>query len=180
MTWPPPPPKTERVAPRPWDPRPRGDPQLVDDSDVLVYVVIDELIGEWAGLSMSRWPDADDRGRLRFDLDTGTLEVGTTLDRLRSFLASGGRGRKRPGRLHVGSVFAARVKRGSAEEFLSEWLERPPEDLVELADLGEWLRKPRDITEQARTVAKLAYYGAMTSVLPSHVEDEWNLRDGRT
>ncbi|MGH2821215.1 MAG: hypothetical protein ACRDJ5_11235 [Actinomycetota bacterium] len=176
MSWPPPRPSTTDRATRPWDPRSRADPNLVADGPRLVYVVIDEVIGGWVGLSVAPWPHADDEGRLRFDAQHRSLEVGTTGDLLSSFLAPAhGRMRSRPPpEVRIGTVFAARLKRGDADGFFAEWQQRPEAEREQLSDLGRWLTRPRDITLEARKVAKLAYYGAMLPVLPEEMEQRWN------
>lgn len=173
MTWPPPRPQPHRVAPRPWHP-----PDPPDDSlkhiDRLLYIVVDEVVEDWVGLSVSQWPDADASGRLRFDSSLGPLEIGTTKESLVRFLKTAAKRVK--SRLDVGSVFAARVKDGTARDFLSQAAGRTDEAARAFQDLAAWLEKPWDLTEQARYVAKLSYYGALLSTLPEEVGQRWRFK----
>jgi hypothetical protein len=173
MTWPPPHPEQPFVPHRPWDP---GHPQakeLVNEYDRLVYMVIDEIIENWVGLSVSLWPHADDQGRLRFLDPKGAVDLGTTCEDLRRFLESGDHP---TGEVRIGQSFAARVKGGTAAE-LVERLRAQSEQGQDTTDLGELLRRPVDLTKQARMLARLASYGALLSTLPAELEGRWNLQE---
>lgn len=162
MSWPPP--RTVRLEQpgRPWEPRIRSYPELGrGDTSALRYVVVDEIVGDWVGLSVSKWPKADNRGRLTFDLFDGPDEVGVGLGDLRSFL-HGANATEDSGEpaIHIGTVFAADAT-------------GPPAETP--APLGRWLRNPCVITEEARKVAKLSFYGAVTPVLGETEAQDWNL-----
>jgi hypothetical protein len=174
MTWPPPRPKRLRVDPRPWDPGHPSDRGLKDESERLLYIVVDEVVEDWIGLSVSTWPDADSKGRLRFKAETGSVEIGTTRRSLREFLKTATAPIK--SRLRVGFVFAARVRESTAQEFVLKAADVGDESASAFQDLGAWLERPTDLTKQARDVAKLAYYGALLSTLPEGVEERWKTR----
>jgi hypothetical protein len=173
VSWPPPRPRRRRVPPRPWDPKHPKDPKLKADAERLLYIVVDEIVGDWVGLSVSPWPDADPAGRLRFRPDLAPLEVGTNRETLRRFLRSGVFPRR--AEVKVGMVFAARVKEGTAERLMNASTRTPDHAPVERRDLAEWLERPCDLSKQARVVARLAYYAAMLSTIPKELEDRWNI-----
>jgi hypothetical protein len=173
VTWPPPRPRRRRIPPRPWDPKHPKDPRLKADAKRLLYIVVDEIVGDWVGLSVSPWPDVDPRGRLRFRPDLGPLEVATKTDPLRKFLRSGVF--PRGATVRVGLVFAARLREGDAERFLKTSTKHPTSATAEYQDLAEWLERPCDLSKQARVVARLAYYGAMLSTLPKELESLWDI-----
>jgi hypothetical protein len=173
VTWPPPRPRRRRVPPRPWDPKHPKDRRLKADAKRLLYIVVDEIVGDWVGLSVSPWPDADSDGRLRFRPNLGPLEVATKRDTLRDFLRSGvfPRGTK----VRVGLVFAARVKERTAERFLRESTKHSGGPATEHQNLATWLERPCDLSKQARVVARLAHYGALLPTLPGELEDRWGI-----
>lgn len=174
MKWPPPRPKDPEIPHRPWDPRHRQAPNLVKEHARLVYVVIDETLEGWVGLSLSQWPHADSEGRLRFVDPRGAVDVGTSHEALQRFLQS-----QDPGaaEARIGSAFAVRVKVGTAAKLLDELRDRAGHGEARIDDLGEFFERPVDITNQGRLLAKLASYGALLSTLPSKLEVEWNLQE---
>jgi hypothetical protein len=178
VSWPPPPPKQDRVSPRPWDPRHPEHPRLVEEYERLFYVVVDELVDDWAGLSVSAWPDADTQGRLRFTRSPGAMEVGVSLKALSRFLAgpdSEPAGEEADPR--VGTTFAALSRRGVAAQVLHELGEDARQGKVRIDRLEDLFERPVDLTPQARLVAELAHYGAVLSTMPPELEDRWRLSD---
>jgi hypothetical protein len=115
--------------------------------------VVDELEGGSVGLTVSPWPGVDERGRLVFDL-AGSIRVGARASRLRAHLAR----HRVPAalkrrELRIGDVFA--VTPG-------------PEDLGpgEIIDPARWMQPPViDISADARDVAKLSFFAAVTPLL---------------
>jgi hypothetical protein len=130
----------------------------------LSYVVVDEIVDDTVGLSVSPWPGADDQGRLRFTVDKDPEHVGVEVHELCTFLterrhlpfvpvsktATEQKGRE----LRIGTSFAMEVTSSTSREW-TDPLER-------------YVGRVFDITADAREVAKLAYYGAMT--------EQWNHR----
>jgi hypothetical protein len=175
VTWPPPRPAEPEVAHRPWDPRHADEPTLVEEHDRLLYVVVDELVDDWVGLSVSSWPHADSEGRLRFVDTEPAAEVGTSRDKLLRFLgkdvSDDGAG------LRVGTTFAVRVREGRAASLLERLRDRAGHGEARIENLAAFFEDPVDLTSQGRLIAKLASYGAMLSTLPTHVEEQWNLAE---
>jgi hypothetical protein len=177
MSWPPPRPARDRVPHRPWDPKHPVERNLVNEHQRLVYVVVDEVIEGWIGLSLALWPHADRRGRLRFVDAGGPVAVGSSYESVYRFLASNNAAPRPPG---IGTTFAARVKEKTAREIAERLKERAGHGEVRVHDLGMYLERPADLTEQGRLLAKLACYAAMLSTLPSAIEEQWNLVDEKT
>ncbi|MGH2734418.1 MAG: hypothetical protein ACRDKZ_02465 [Actinomycetota bacterium] len=173
MTWPPPRPDPARVPHRPWDPGLPGDPDLAAEHERLLYVVVDEIVEGRAGLSVARWPHADERGRLRFVDPAGAVEVGTSLDALRRFLRAAdaiGAG------VRVGTTFGVRAEGASAAALIDELRGRSEHDEARVDDLASVFGRPIDLTRQGRLLAKLATYGAVLPSLPSSLEQRWNMQ----
>jgi hypothetical protein len=177
MSWPPPRPARDRIPHRPWDPKHPVERNLVNEHQRLVYVVVDEVIEGWIGLSLALWPHADRRGRLRFVDAGGPVAVGSSYESVYRFLASSKAAPRPPG---IGTTFAARVKEKTAREIAERLNERAGHGEVRVDDLGMYLERPVDLTEQGRLLAKLACYAAMLSTLPSALEEQWNLVDDKT
>jgi hypothetical protein len=176
VTWPPPRPEEADVPQRPWDPgqpRARG---LVGEYDRLVYVVVDEIVEGWVGLSVSLWPHADPEGRLRFVDPRDPVDVGTSCDALVRFLETGEHHDPEARGVRIGDTFTARVKRGTAAKLLDVLRDRAGHGEARIDDLGEFLERPVDLSDQGRQLAKLASFGAMLSTLPSHLEERWQLK----
>jgi hypothetical protein len=189
VTWPPPRPDKQPIEDRPWDPGHPRERSLHEESERLVYVVVDEIIENWVGLSFAPWPHADDDGRLRFPEEEGPIEVGTSREALDRFLATEerGGGKKRRGTagkveqeegepgVRIGMTFGARVKRGKADRMLKRLRDQAALGEVRIDDLKTILTRPVDLTEEGRLLAKLATYGAMLSTLPREVGKKWRL-----
>ena len=177
MTWPPPRPEEPQVPHRPWDPGHPAAENLAEEYEHLVYVVVDEIIEGWVGLSLAAWPHADPEGRLRF-IDPGDpVEIGTPLSTLRRFLESSEHRHREARDVRIGSTFTARVSKGTAAELLEDLRDRAGRGEARVDDLGSLLERPLDLTKQGRLLAKLASFGAMLSTLPSEVEDRWRLEE---
>jgi len=155
LSWLPPPPTPSGERLRPWQ-APSLSKKRVKVAD-LTYIVVDETVGGIVGLSLSPWPAADHVGRLRFAVDQDPVHVAVDLPTLCEFLLERGlrfvpagpmpEKDERP--LFIGTTFAARVHRTQAKVW------RKP--------LRRWIPgRVYDITGDAREVAKLAHYGAVT------------------
>jgi hypothetical protein len=193
VTWPPPRPAESPRAGRPWDPGLSEEPNLHKESKRLVYVVVDEIIEGWVGLSVAPWPQADEKGRLRFPANGGPIEVGTPLEALKRFLApahrkgqasgTGGNGRRagasedQDSRIRIGMTFAARVKGSNADPLLKRLRDQASHGEVRIDNLGTILTHPVDLTDKGRMLARLASYGAVMSTLPLKAEKEWGLTE---
>jgi hypothetical protein len=175
------------IEDRPWDPGHPQHPDLHLEANRLVYVVVDETIEGWVGLSFAVWPHADEAGRLRFPDPAGPVDVGTSVASLQRFLATeeSRRGKRRASNgngsarveVRVGMTFAARPKRGSAAALLDRLRDDAAHDQVRVAELRAIVTRPVDLTDQGRLLAKLAAYGAFFSTLPKHVGERWRLTD---
>lgn len=131
-------------------------PDAADAVLGLQYVVVDELVDDTVGMDVCAWPYADANGRLRFP--GGVLaHVGCDRAAVQAQLyGAGGRG------VRVGDVFGARLTpsaRRRLTAILSDARVRVarPDELIE----GTLY----DLSAAARTVGKLAYYGAMSDVI---------------
>lgn len=176
MTWPPPRPPDSEVPHRPWDPTHPDEPNLVRDHERLLYIVVDELVDDWVGLSVALWPHADTEGRLRFADSQPGIQIGSSRAELVRFLRSESAGedaRTAPPR--IGLTFAARVRDGTASSLMDRLRERAGHGEVRIDDLGALLEHPVDLTVQGRLIAKLAYYGAVLSTVPTHVAERWKM-----
>jgi hypothetical protein len=117
----------------------------------LSYVVVDEIVADGVRLSVSDWPQVDERGRLHFE-EGGTLSVEADLGELVDFLAGARRDGRRRMEVRMGTVLAAKVKRAA----LRRSAPHP----------GDWLVPPvYDVSADARTKAKEAFYAAVTPTL---------------
>ena len=127
----------------------------------LSYIVIDEIVGEAVDVSVSPWPDLDERGRLRFRADKPPRTVRASAPALEKYLS---RIELRPAKLArplgMGDTFAARVRERKLDA-----LDRKGPSAAPVTP-GAWLIPPiHDITEQARDKAKEAFYAAVTPTL---------------
>jgi hypothetical protein len=143
--------------------RPWQAPTLFEsgaDISGLTYVVVEEIVGQVAGLSLSAWPAADGDGRLRFPVDDDPVEVSVSIPDFCEFLNESlkrsdskfvppKRDSDRPGerQLRIGAVFAVEIRRPAAPTWTKP--------------LSLWVKRIYDITADARYVAKLASYGAL-------------------
>jgi hypothetical protein len=124
------------------------------DQRSLTYVILEEMVGNTVGLSLYPWPAADPEGRLRFETDREPVEVAVTCEEFCGFLSkhelgfvAASTGRSEDRELRSGDVFAVRIEgppAGGGRRPLAGW------------------RDVYDISSDAREVAKLAYYGALT------------------
>lgn len=152
---------------RPWLPKTLQDRNFKQETvSSLTYIVVDEIVGTVAGLSLYDWPFADRDGRLRFPMPDHPAEAGIGVEELCRYLHKRGlhfrptdesRSCEKDRTLRVGHVFAARVTRSA-----NQWTSPP----------SKWLKDPVDISEEARLLGKLAYFG---SVAPA-----WNEHQVRT
>jgi hypothetical protein len=177
VTWPPPRPAEPEVPHRPWDPTHPDDPNLVRDHERLLYIVVDELVDDWVGLSVALWPHADQEGRLRFTDSLPGVEIGTSRARLRRFLRSrrGTSDAAPTAPPRIGMTFAARVRNGTASSLMDRLRDRAGHGEVRIDDLGALLEDPVDLSVQGRLIAKLAYYGAVLSTVPTQVAERWKM-----
>jgi len=129
------------------------------DVTTLTYIVVDEIVGGIVGLSLSPWPAADSRGRLRFDVEDDPTHVAVHDEILCEFLndhglpfvppEGAGDPDSRP--LLIGTTLAAQVRLTSAT------LWRKP--------LSRWIPGSiYDISANARELAKLAYYASVAEL----------------
>jgi hypothetical protein len=155
MSWLPPSQVTSPGPLRPWL-APSLSARGVDVTG-LTYIVVEEIVGDVVGLSLSDWPGADPQGRLRFRVREDPIHVAVGMKTLCTFLRQhrlsvrpveeGRSSRGRP--LAIGTAFAAELRGDDAVEWT------PP--------LDRWIPGPvYDITADAREVAKLAFYAAVT------------------
>jgi hypothetical protein len=154
---------------RPWLPRSLREHGLTRKTvNQLVYVVVDDIDDEVAVLAVYPWPVADRAGRVRFLELEDCRHVGISKRKLESQLY-----RKLIRRLpRSGDVFGA-----SLTDPAREWL-RTHQDTMWPRALDSFLRGPvYDLSADARAVAKLAYYAAMTPVLDKEHVDQWNLAE---
>ena len=127
----------------------------------LSYIVIDEIVGDAVDISVSRWPNLDERGRLRFSVDRPPRTVRASAAALEKYLS---RTELQPTKLarplRMGDAFAARVRERKLDALDSEGPSAAP------VAPSAWLSPPiYDITEQARDKAKEAFYAAVTPTL---------------
>lgn len=139
------------------------------------YLLIDELVGDTLGLSLSPWPSVDEVGRVRFHGEP--LLLGANADAFKRLLDKHRRPRqlrRRP--LRIGDAFAVRVNdealaRLAAEAASGARLEPAP-------DPSTWIRPPiYDVTGDAREHAKSSFYSAVTSKLAPHEAAELRKMD---
>ena len=143
-----------------------GD-EAAEAASQLSYVVVDEIVDDAIGLTITAWPYADEEGRLRFLGEDRRLHVGVGRAELQAHLY-GSEGRTP----RIGDVFGAELRpewnRADATSDEPSWVEGPDEVFQGAV---------YDLTQAARTVSKLAYYGAVTSVLSSSQAAADNLLD---
>ena len=145
----------------PW--APDGVPaELLAHAARLRYIVVDEIVGDLVTLSVSRWPGSDALGRVRFaDSDPGASRTcGHLLVHRRELHDRLYEGwlRREP---RVGDVFAAEL--GSPVSALVDRTgDAVLDDRLRLADA--FPGPVVDISAEARTLAKLAFYAAAAGV----------------
>lgn len=157
---------------RPWLPESLAQDYRQDTVAGLSYIVVDELVDEVATLAVHPWPYADEDGRLRFDSLEDVRHVDVTLVALQAGFYGGPPADESETRTFVGDVFAARL--GSEGEAVLAAAEDggQTEPLAEVATLVQGVR---DISGEARKVAKLAYFAANVRALPEEITRERRL-----
>jgi hypothetical protein len=158
-----------RALDRPWLPRSLRNKGFNQKSVAgLKYVVVDERVGDHLGLSVASWPNADDEGRLRFDVAGGGPErVGIKLADLLDVLE------KRSVREKSDDPAQPSVRIGDV--FAAELIATPAQ--LSRGSLEKSLGAIYDVSSEARKVAKLAYYSAVAPVLKREQTDAWNLEE---
>ncbi len=130
-----------------------------DTVAALSYLIVDELAEETATLAVYPWPAADTDGRVRFHAVDDVRHIGVALKALAAgwYTATGQPAEADP---RVGDVFAARLSPAANTRLAAsaddvEW-DRPLSELVDGA--------PHDLSDEAREVAKLAFFAAVDVV----------------
>lgn len=174
MTWPPPHPVENLGSTQAWDPKHPLDPKLKAESNKLLYIVVDEIIEEWVGLSVSVWPEADSEGRLRFIDPQGPVEISTTKKALQDLLRGAPTTQETPPEelVRVGATFGARVKEQDAAILLESLRERANRGDARVDEFVPLVEGPVDLTEKGREAAKLAHFGAMLPVVRKEVVED--------
>ncbi len=123
----------------------------------LAYIGVDEIVDEIATLTVAPWPAADGLGRLCFDGSASRGHLLVHVDELRQQLYAGWLQRKP----RIGDVFGAAVA-PEVEAVLAAGDDVGLDKERRLADAlpGD----VHDLSAEARTVAKLAYYAALAPV----------------
>lgn len=128
----------------------------------LSYLVVEEILDDVVIVTVSSWPAADRWGRLRFDLES-VDEFAVALAALRSQFYQGWLARDP----RVGDVFGAEI----AHEHLRR---HGPEGGRH--ELDELLPGPvYDLSVEARRVAKLAYYAAVTETISAEAAHRYGM-----
>jgi hypothetical protein len=155
-------PEQDLDALRPWLPDCLPH-QVRDRLAGLRYVMVDEVVGNLVTLTVTPWPDADQRGRVRFFArNVQTAGAGHLLVHQRELhdLLYQGWLRRDP---RPGDVFAAEVA-GEVEDRLQRGEDVALDEHLRLATVLPGV--VCDITAEARNVAKLAFYAGMAGVQP--------------
>ena len=138
------------VGERPWRPAGAGLPG--EGLEKLSYIVVDEIVGGDADVSVSPWPLVDDRGRLLLPAEQ-PLGVGAAVETLRTYVNRPDvRAGRRPIDIRMGTALAAVVRTtrlAAGETRLEKWLVPPV----------------YDITAPARDKAKASFYAAVAPAL---------------
>lgn len=126
------------------------------------YIVIDEIVGDAVDVSISDWPDLDERGRLRFAEDESPRTVRASAAALEKYLSRVDfRSADWPRSLRMGDVFAARIRERKLRS-----PERKGETSTTPPGPSTWMIPPvYDISGQARDKAKEAFYAAVSPTL---------------
>lgn len=124
--------------------------------DALTYVVLDDLDAEDGAVvvDLSAWPQLDQLGRVRHDLDT-TAEVDLPVKDLVRLTAKAKGRAKRPPR--IGDTFAMLLRERT------------------LTGLTSPVGPAVDVTVDAREAARAAFYGAVSTPLAEHELDDVDL-----
>jgi hypothetical protein len=148
----------------PWRPvGPDVPEKLAERSDTelakLSYIVVDEIVEEAVNVSLSRWPEVDERGRLVF-ADDPPLSVWADASALRRYLERHGfsAAPDEPRALRMGDAFAARARTTKLAD-LERAGRSPPRP-------SAWIVPPVfDLRKVARDKAKEAFYAAVSPTL---------------
>ena len=136
----------------------------VDDVAGFSYLVVEEIVEDVAGVTVSPWPAADGNGRLRFAA-ADVPEVGIPVAQLHEELYVGWLDRLP----RIGDVFAGPLDDSLLPAAATSVWSGP------LADL---LPGPLyDLTQEARLVAKLAMYAVRSDILPMTRAEEYGMDD---
>ena len=135
-----------------------------EDVARLTYLVVDEIVDSAVTLTVCPWPAADGMGRLRFAGQEQRGRVTVPLGELDSALYAGWL-RRAP---RVGDAFGAVL--ADAERLVAE------DDVTWTLPLRALVPGPvYDVTQEARTVAKLAWHAAQCRPLPAVTAHEWGV-----
>jgi len=126
------------------------------------YIVIDEIVGDAVDVSISGWPDLDERGRLRFAEDEPPRTVRASAAALEKYLSRVDfQSADWPRSVRMGDVFAARIRKRKLRS-----REREGETSPTPRGPSTWMIPPvYDVSEQARDKAKEAFYAAVSPTL---------------
>ncbi|CAN5293580.1 hypothetical protein BH18ACT4_BH18ACT4_06320 [soil metagenome] len=121
---------------------------------LLLYVVVDEIVGSNVGLAVSPWPQLDELGRIRFGAATSPRMVEADRSELQAHLDRYRRPEILRGRLvRMGDAFAVAG---------ADW--PLPERLA--SDPASWMPPDiQDVTPQAREAARVSFFAAVAPVL---------------
>jgi hypothetical protein len=146
---------TGSTALRPWTPPGVSDDMAKEQG--LRYVLVDEIVGDVVTLAVASWPGSDDLGRVRFPDGPACGHLVVHRRELRERLYEGWL-RRDP---RVGDAFAT-VPAGAVLDELASSGQVLLDEHLRLADA---LPGPVvDLSAEARTVAKLAFYAAVAGV----------------
>jgi hypothetical protein len=158
------------IAPRvsrPWRPHVLDAHDLSDRVvAALAYVVVDEIEDGTVLLTLTPWPVADARGRLRFPALDRTREVALDQDVLQAELYDGWLERQP----RVGDVFAFTPR--------APLPDADPTSPARIASLTDVVKGPvYDLSAEARKVAKLAFYAVTADPLDQREAERTGLAD---
>jgi hypothetical protein len=148
----------EPVGVGPWAPPDNLLPEA--ELEHVSYIVIDEIVGDAVDVSISPWPEVDERGRLRFAEDEPPRTVRASAAALEKYLSRVDfRSPEWPRSIRMGDVFAARIRTRRLGERKGDQAATAPEP-------STWMVPPvYDISRQARDKAKEAFYAAVSPTL---------------
>ncbi len=129
----------------------------------LSYVLLDEIVVGIVTFLVHPWPGADPLGRVRFGRRDDQVTLTARLAEVRRQLYRRFRQREpRPG-----DLFASRLRPGVAGE-LDE--SGAVDDLAAVFDGAVY-----DLSAEGRVLAKLAYYGSVSAVIPAPKLEQWGV-----
>ena len=159
---------------RPWLPPSLTRDFTAETVSQLSYVLLDEIVAGIVMFLVHPWPGADSLGRVRFGHRDEQFTVAVREDTVHRQLYR--RFRQRSPR--PGDLFAARVR--------PQVLDRaaggvpgpggPAEDHLTVDDLAAVFDGTLyDLSAEGRVVAKLAYYGSLSAVIPERKVPAWGV-----